>query len=159
MNVRKGEINEFEKLWAYSETHTYKYFLKGLKDKNIEFWTIDNGHALIGELYIFWNSEDQEEANGSERAYLCALRIAETYQGQGLSSLLMKAVIKRIKERGFKEVTIGIDNDNYDKLLSIYEKWGFEEHVKEQSYDYHYFDQNNQAYKYPKPIDLYLKKL
>jgi hypothetical protein len=39
---------------------------------------------LIGELYIFWDLEDKDEANGKERAYLSAFRIEEELRGLGL---------------------------------------------------------------------------
>lgn len=55
----------------------------------------------------------------------------------------MKAALGRLKEKGFYEVTIGIDNENYEKLKSMYNSWGFNELIKQQHYDYHYLDINN----------------
>ncbi len=156
MNIRQGTIEEFKALWHYSESHTYNYFLSGLTGGNIEFWTVDN-NGLIGELYIFWDSEDKEEADGIKRAYLCALRIKPEHQGAGLSTLLMKSVMNRIYEKGYTEITIGIDNDDYDKLLKVYQKWGFTTRVKLQEVDYHYRDKDNKIFKYEKPIELYMK--
>ncbi len=39
---------------------------------------------MIGELYIFWDLEDKDEANGKDRAYLSACRIEEELRGLGL---------------------------------------------------------------------------
>ncbi len=160
MIIRRANIDEFKNLWNYSETNTYNYFLEGLVKENIEFWTIDTGTSkLIGELYIFWNSEDKDEADGVKRAYLCALRIDPKHQGMGLSSKLMKTVTERILEKGFTEITIGIDNDNYDKLLSMYKGWGFNNLVKQQECDYHYIDKDNKPVKYEEPINIYMKSI
>ena len=160
MIIRRANIGEFKSFWNYSESNTYKYFLNGLVKENIEFWTIDIGaNKLIGELYIFWDSEDKDEADGVKRAYLCAFRIDPKHQGKGLSSKLMERVMKRIVEKGFSEITIGIDNDNYDKLLTMYKNWGFENLVKKQQYDYHYIDKNNMPVIYEEPIEIYMKSI
>jgi phosphoglycerol transferase MdoB-like AlkP superfamily enzyme len=71
----------------------------------------------------------------------------------------MKAVFDRLRQQGFSEVTIGIDNDNYDKLKNMYNRWGFTELVKSQHYDYHDLDSNHQPVYYEKPSDLFLKRL
>ncbi len=159
MKIRRGSVSELESLWDYSCSNTYHYFIEGMKSETIEFWTIEHAsNQLIGELYIFWDSEDKDEADGFKRAYLCALRIHKDYQGNGLSSKLMKTVLKRICEKGFSEVSIGIDNDDYEKLYSIYNAWGFNEFIKKQTCDYHYLDKNNKPVVYEKPIELYLRK-
>ncbi|WP_034439043.1 hypothetical protein [Clostridium ihumii] len=61
-------------------------FIYGIEKWNIEFWTIENeiDSSLIGEFYIFWDSQDKEEANGKERSYLCAFRVDKEFQGRGL---------------------------------------------------------------------------
>lgn len=161
MKIRIATVDEMKALWKFSGSPTYKYFVDGIKSENIEFWTIENleDSKLIGELYIFWNSEDPDEANGINRAYLCAFRIEEEFRGRGLSSSLMNTVLSRVKENGFSEVTIGVDNENYEKLKKIYNSWGFNELVKQQYCDYHYLDSNNSPVYYEEPIDIYLNRL
>jgi len=150
-----------KRLWEYSDSPTYNYFVDGINNGNIEFWAIEDkeSNKLIGELYIFWNSEDPDEADGVNRAYLCAFRIEKQFRGRGLSSKLMKSVLARVKENGFSEVTIGIDNDNYEKLKNVYISWGFNVLIKQQHYDYHYLDSNNNPVYYEEPCDLYLNRL
>lgn len=161
MQVRIATAEEMKELWEYSGSPTYNYFVTGINSSNIEFWTIENleDNRLIGELYIFWNSEDSDEANGVNRAYLCAFRIEEQFRGHGLASKLMKSVLVRVQEKGFSEVTIGVDNDNYEKLKSMYYSWGFNELIKKQHYDYHYLDSSNNPVYFEEPCDLYLNRL
>jgi|GEM_PF-259591 len=159
IKIRRATIDEFKKLWKYSETQTYKYFLSNLINKNIEFWTVDNNGTLIGELYIFWDSEDKDEANGLNRAYLCAYRIQKEYQGKGIGSKLMKRVIVRVKERGFTELTIGIDNDDYMKLAAMYNHFGFTTQIKEKKKDDHYLDENGIAVEYDETYKLVMSDL
>ena len=161
IEIRIATVDEMKKLWGYSGSPTYNYFVKGIESRNIEFWTIENkeDNMLIGELYIFWSSEDKDEADGVNRAYLCAFRIKKEFRGLGLSSKLMKSVLSRIKEKGYSEVTIGVDNDDYERLKKMYNSWGFNELIKKQHYDYHYLDSDNNPVYYDEPCDLYLSKL
>ena len=161
MVIRTATVDELNKLWGANNSPTKAYFIKGMKEGNVEFWTIENKKdaSLIGELYIFWNSKDHEEANGKDRAYLCAFRINSEFRGQGLGKDLMMRVLERVKEKGFKEVTIGADNDNAERLIAMYRSWGFSELVKLQNTDYHYLDENNQPTYYEEPWALLLNRL
>ena len=99
MIIREATIEDFKKLWEHSGSTTYEYFLKNLESRNVELWTVENYGELIGELYIFWNSIDKDEADGVKRAYLCAYRINKEYQGQGIGSKLIKIGRASCRER------------------------------------------------------------
>lgn len=158
---RIGTIDEMISIWGDGNIPTRNYFVEGIKKGNIEFWTIVNeaDNSLVGELYIFWDSEDKDEANGKDRAYLCAFRIEKEFSGRGFAKSLMHRVLRRIREKGFSEVTIGADNDDAERLTSMYKSWGFSELVKLQNYDYHYIDANNNPVYYEIPSALYLNRL
>ncbi|MFR1710135.1 MAG: GNAT family N-acetyltransferase [Clostridium sp.] len=160
MLIRTGSLEELKRLWK-NDTPTKEYFIEGIKRGNIEFWTIENeiDSSLIGELYIFWDSEDKDEANGIDRAYLCAFRIEKNLRGLGLGKKLMEKVLQRIKEKEIKEVTIAADNDDAERLTAMYKSWGFNELVKLQNYDYHYIDNHNNPIYYEIPFGLYLNRL
>ncbi len=160
MIIRTGNLNELKALWK-NESPTKAYFINEIEKDNIEFWTIENekDSSLIGEIYIFWNSEDKDEANGKDRAYLCAFRVEKDFRGLGLGKKLMERVLQRIAEKGFKEVTIAADNDDAERLTAMYKSWGFNELIKFQNYDYHYIDNSNNPTYYEIPFGLYLNKL
>lgn len=134
---------------------------RGIENGNIEFWTVQNeeDESVVGELYIFWDSEDKDEANGKNRTYLCAFRIDRGFRGEGLGSKLMKKVLERAKEKGFDEVTIGVDEDDKVRLSAIYKSWGFTDLVKMQHYDYHYRDENNKPAYYEEGYEVYLREV
>lgn len=161
MIFRIGSKEDLDKLWGKNSSHTKAYFIEGMRNGNIEFWTIENefDNSLVGELYIFWNSEDKDEANGTDRAYLCAFRVEKNFQGLGLGKPLMQTVLRRVKERGFREVTIGADNDNAERLTRMYKSWGFSELIKLQNTDHHYLDDNYKPTYYEVPYALYLNRL
>lgn len=158
MNIRQGTIEEFQKLWNYTETTTYRYFLGNLTAGNIEFWTVELEEQLIGELYIFWDSPDKDEADGVNRAYLCAFRIKREHQNKGYGKLLFQAVLNRIEEKGFKEVSIGIDTREYEKLSNFYKDFGFNELIKQKKIDLHYLNRRGKPQEYAEPYNLVLRK-
>lgn len=146
-----ASVDEMKTLWNYSQSNTYHYFVNGIENGNIEFWALEQDNKIIGELYIFWNSPDQEEANGVDRAYLCAFRVSQDHQGKGYGSLLMNRVFDRLLEKGIKEATIGVDNDDYERLNAMYQKWGFNTLVKTKEVDLHYIGKNG----LPSPCESY----
>lgn len=161
MVVRIASVDEMKALWAFSDSNTYKYFVDGMEKGNIEFWSVESkvDKRIIGELYIIWDSPDKDEADGKNRAYLCALRIEEPFRGQGLASKLMTKVLERIRDAGYTEVVIGVDNREYEKLKGMYNTWGFKTHLKQTHYDHHYKNKENQSTYYEEAFDLWLLKL
>lgn len=161
MIIRIGSIEDLKSLWENDSSPTQRYFVNGIEEGNIEFWTVEDEEEkiLVGELYIFWNSEDKDEADGEIRAYLCAFRIQEDYRGRGLGSKLMKRVLERIRECGFHEATIGVDNDDAYRLSKMYKALGFSELVKFKDVDEHCFDINNKSIHCEVPYALYLNRL
>jgi len=159
MQIYQATVEQFKALWNNSNTKTYQYFLKGIKHHIIEFWTVEIDQKLIAELYIFWDSIDKDEANGIDRAYLCAFRVKKDFQGQGIGSQLMQRVLSRIKEKGYKEVTIGIDNSEYGKLKRLYDKYGFTDLLKTTHIDYHYLDEQGKPMTYDEAFQIYINRL
>lgn len=159
MDIRIGTVEEFRSLWHYSMSNTYNYFLDNINKGIIEFWTVEVNGQFVAELYIFWDSIDKDEANGIDRAYLCAFRVQKEYQGKGIGSVLMRKVIHRIRYKGFKEVTIGIDNREYNKLKRLYEKFGFIEELKSTYIDKHFLDKEGNPTIYKDKYKIYISRL
>lgn len=83
---------------------------------------------LIGELHVTWRSEDPLASIDGQRAYLSAYRIREDRQGRGLGQYLLRGVIGAIEARGYREITIGVEDDNL-RAKHLYRKFGFTEFV------------------------------
>lgn len=136
--IRQGHIADFSKLnhaWAWSPNNAWQQkaqrdYIVGIEAGTQEFWVVEEGEAILGELHVYWDKEDKEEANGKTRAYLSALRIHPDHRGKGWGTQLMQRVLERIKEKGFHEVTIGAYHHE-PEIQALYQKWGFTEFVKE----------------------------
>lgn len=93
------------------------------------------GETLIGELHVTWRSDDPLAAIDGQRAYLSAFRIREEWQGRGLGQYLLRGVISAIEGRGYREITIGVEDDNA-LAKHIYAKFGFTEFVERRRESY-----------------------
>jgi hypothetical protein len=71
----------------------------------------------------------------------------------------MRRIFERVLEVGYSELTIGIDNDDFDKLKGIYNHFGFTELVKMMDVDLHGFDQFGNHEIEEEPYMLLMKKL
>lgn len=93
------------------------------------------GDKLIGELHVTWRSDDPFAAIDGQRAYLSAYRILEERQGLGYGQALLHGVIDAIEARGYREITIGVEDDNL-RAKHLYRKFGFTEFVARRSESY-----------------------
>lgn len=70
MKIRKAAAHELLELWGYESIHTAssnaKFFCDNIKRGNTEFWTLDYDGELIGELYVFYDLEDKDFADGKK---------------------------------------------------------------------------------------------
>ena len=111
------------------------------------FVLYDNG-TLIGELHAKYESDDENYAVRGRRAYLFAFRIREGLQNKGYGTYLLGEVIAALKNDGYSEFTVGVEDDN-PRALHMYRNAGFNEFVLRAKEEY-----QGDAYEY----NLYLKR-
>ena len=100
------------------EQDSFRYF------KNRSLDTIGN-HLLTILLLdsgkpIGYGHLDQE----NEVIWL-GIVIKSSYQGKGLANKLMETLLSKGEEKGIKRIRLSVDNNN-EKAISLYEKFGFE---------------------------------
>ena len=126
--MRKAAGEELLELWGYESIHTAspnaKFFYGKIKRGNAEFWTIDCGGELVGELYVFFELEDKDFADGEGTAYLCAFRVKKELRGQGLGTKLIRRVVEHIKDLGYQRISIGVDATDAANIR-FYRRLGF----------------------------------
>lgn len=137
MTIRQRHLKDFSRLnqdWAWDQADwqrgAQQRAMQAIQEGRQEFWVVESGDELIGELHIAWEKADHDEANGKNRAYLFALRIHPDHQRQGLGTQLMERALQSIRQKGYTEATIGAYADE-PHLRHLYQKWGFTQFVKE----------------------------
>ena len=114
----------------------------------IDIFVLYDEEVLVGELHVMYESDDENYAIRDRRAYLFAFRIREAFQNKGYGTYLLKTVLESLKENGYCEFTVGVEDDNF-RAIHMYQKEGFKELLlrKQESYQ-------GDAYEY----NLYLKR-
>ena len=125
-------------LWEYPDVNTApptaRYFYNNIETGNAVFWTVENEGELIGELYVFYNLDDKDFADGKNTAYLCAFRIREDFRGKGIGTALLREVLARLKAAGFTRATIGVGPEE-ERNIKLYRNQGFVTKIKDCYFD------------------------
>ena len=153
LSVRPLAISELPmltKLFHYNDVQAMiDETAKSIEQGKIDIFGLFKGLKLIGELRAMYQSEEEDKVIPGKRAYLYAFRIHKNYQGKGLGKYLASQVIDRLTEKGYSELTIGVEDDN-ERAIHIYKQFGFDELVARKYEEY-----EGCGYEY----NLYLKRL
>lgn len=114
----------------------------------VDIFVLFDGQRPVGELHIRYESDDDRYARRGLRAYLFAFRIREEQQGRGYGTHLLKTVLAELTREGYREFTVGVEDDNA-RALHMYQTMGFSELVLRAREEY-----QGDAYEY----NLYLKR-
>lgn len=114
----------------------------------IDIFILYDKDVLIGELHVMYESDDENFAIRGRRAYMFAFRVREDFQNKGYGTYLLKTVLAILKENGYREFTVGVEDDNF-RAIYMYQALGFHEFLLRKQEEY-----QGDAYEY----NLYLKK-
>ena len=114
----------------------------------IDIFVLYDKDVLIGELHVMYESDDENYAIRGRRAYMFAFRVREDFQNKGYGTYLLKTVLSVLKENGYYEFTVGVEDDN-SRAIHMYQALGFTELLLRKQEEY-----QGDAYEY----NLYLKK-
>ncbi len=81
---------------------------------------------FIGEGALVLDTSDTDYTIPGKRVYVSRMIVKKEYRNRGIGSEILEFLIKKAKEMGFEEMTIGVDKDNVN-ALHLYEKFGFTE--------------------------------
>ena len=134
--LKPNELSVLTELFTYndvsemitSNTKKIEELLEKLQNGEIDVFCLYLEERLIGELRVAYTHKDSRFAIMGKRAYLYALRIHKDFQGNGYGKYLLDEVINNLYQKGYKEYTIGVEEDN-KPALHLYSKLGFSELV------------------------------
>ncbi len=163
--LRPGRVEDFPGLeWSWetcarrNQEVTQSAFCRAIRRGTQEFWVVEGcGEMIVGQIHVVLNSEDRKFADGSCRAYLCALEIHPDYRGRGLGRALMEQAVYNLKKRGYSQAVIGVDACGRE-LKSTYQRWGFDTVLGTVSVDPYALDENGRPAAVS-PFALLLKRL
>lgn len=121
---------------------------RDIQNGNIDIFVLYENSVLIGELRVMYENRDENFAVRGRRAYLFAFRIHKDFRNKGYGKYLLKTVLNVLKEKGYCEFTVGVEDDNL-RAVHVYQDMGFNEFVLRKQEEY-----QGDKYEY----NLYLKR-
>lgn len=141
---RLTELFEYRDVEAMIEDNTRRII-----NGDIDIFVLLQNGILAGELRVMYTGEDEKMTVRGSRAYLYAFRIRKELQGKGLGKVLLTQVLDILVQAGYKEATIGVEDDN-TRAIHMYDHFGFREVIARKQEQY-----QGSSYEY----NLYLKSL
>jgi len=152
MKIQKLEVPNLPiltELFDYKDaTEMIRECTRDIRNGNIDIFVLYDKEILIGELRVMYKSEDEYTAIPGKRAYLFAFRVKEDFQNKGYGTYLLKEVLALLKEKGYSEFTVGVEDDN-SRAIHMYREMGFTEFLIRKQEEY-----QGDSYEY----NLYLKR-
>ncbi|MBN1266681.1 MAG: GNAT family N-acetyltransferase [Anaerolineales bacterium] len=106
------------------------------KDEWFEAWLIEptfdptiwqvayDGDEVVGTVMTFIDERENLEFN-RKRGYTEDITVKRQYRRRGLAKTLISRSLKVLKERGLEEAALGVDADNANGALGLYESMGY----------------------------------
>jgi Acetyltransferases len=134
MTVRKINSEEIDRLNPLFCANDQELFMlqrvSRIRAGACDIYILEDGDLIIGEVTIVYDIQEYEDYTiANQRVYAEALRVLPKYQGRGLGQFLMREVIKLVREEGYTEMVIGVEDDNLN-AKHIYAKLGFNEFIR-----------------------------
>lgn len=122
------DIKNFEKcnnIWNMEKNKELKdRFYKELLNKNRMTFVYTKDEEYIGEVSIVFNKNDEDYTIPGIRLYISRIIVKKEFRGKGYGKKLMNHIIEYAEREKYKELSLGVDLDNYI-ALRLYVELGF----------------------------------
>ncbi len=129
MQIKTLAVEDFPRcaeLWNMKKQRTLAdRFRTDLQSGNRVTWVCEENGALLGEISLVFDMNDPDYTIPLKRAYVSHLIVKKGCRRQGIGRSLVEYVIEQATQMDFKELTIGVDLDNF-AALRLYTKAGFD---------------------------------
>lgn len=84
-----------------------------------------SGDIVVGQVRTRFNAEESERS-GRRRGWTEDISTRREWRKQGVASALIANSLRQLRSLGFDEAALGVDTDNPNRALRVYESLGFE---------------------------------
>ena len=124
------KIEDFEKcqnIWnQQKQAKLAQQFYEELSNGNRMTYVYTRDNEFIGEISLVFDMKDSDYTIEKQRIYVSRLLVKPDYRRQGIGRLLVNHVVEIAKQMNYKEMSIGVDLDNYP-ALKLYIEAGFDQ--------------------------------
>ncbi len=126
--ICKLNVSDFEKcanIWDIdSQKELAKRFLEELQSGNRITYVYKIDGMFVGEISLVFDADDSDYTIKNQRAYVSRLIVKKEYRRAGIGSQLIEFITDLAKSMKYKELSIGVDLDNFP-ALKLYADKGF----------------------------------
>ena len=108
-----------------SQKELAKQFFNELQNGNRSTYVYKADDLFIGEISLVFDTGDSDYTIKNQRVYVSRLIVKNEYRRNGIGRRLVEFVTALAKDMGYKELSIGVDLDNY-AALKLYADLGFD---------------------------------
>lgn len=129
------EYSECNNIWDMKKCPFIDKFKKQIiaGDRFVYIYKIND--EFIGEGDLVINVDDSDYYVPSQRIYVSRMIVKKEYRNQGIGGIILDYLIEQAKAKGYKEMALGVDIDNYS-AIHLYKKKGFTTLIKEDEDEY-----------------------
>lgn len=123
--IEQLNITNYDKsnnVWNMESCPFTQQFKEQIACGNREPYLMKYNNEYIASCDLVYNYGEYTDIN---KVYLSRLIVKKEYRNQGIGQELLKYMINLCKEKGYKQITVGVDVDNKN-AVHIYKKFGFE---------------------------------
>ena len=100
-------------------------WLAQLRTGNRMTWVYETDGQFVGEISLVHAHPDPDYTVQGSRAYISRLVVKPEYRRRGIGRRLVRFVAAKAAKLGYKELSIGVDLDNYP-AIRLYAEEGFD---------------------------------
>lgn len=116
-----SKCNNIGDMSAFPQT---EFFRKEIETGNRVVYVYKQNGEFIGEIAYVFDMRNDDYTIADQRIYLSRLIVKKERRGNGIGGILIDFMVEKIKNMGYKEITVGVDKDNI-AALHLYRKKGF----------------------------------
>lgn len=133
--ILEAEFEAFEDHWG-SRERSEEHFTLTLSraELDTDLWVVAwDGDQVAGAVEN-WIWADENEELGVKRGWLERISVRRPWRLRGLARALTARSLVRFREAGMTEGMLGVDSENANGALGLYEGLGFEVHSRSAAY-------------------------
>ena len=119
-----ADYSKCNNIWDMNAFPQTESFRKEIEAGNRVVYVYKQNGEFIGEIAYVFDMHDNDYTIVNQRIYLSRLIVKKERRGNGIGGVLIDFMVKKIKNMGYKEITVGVDKDN-TAALNLYRKKGF----------------------------------
>jgi mycothiol synthase len=130
-----AEFEAFRDHWGSREmTEDAVLTTLRMEELDIGLWIVAWDGDEIAGVVENWIWAEENEKLGVKRGWLERISVRRPWRRRGLARALTAASLVRLREAGMSDAMLGVDSENANGALGLYEGLGFEVHSRAAAY-------------------------